>query len=96
MATANLTTVSILSAVVDKLGALNAQIAILEKQAEQYKSQLKDSGESVIEGKLFRAAISRTQREVFSAKLAKGFLSSAEIAECTSTAEAVVVRVGSR
>lgn len=96
MATANLTTVSILSAVVDKLGALKAKIDTLEKEAEGYKDQLKSSGESVIEGKLFRATISRTEREIFSAKLAKGFLSAAEIVECTSFAEAVTVRVGSR
>lgn len=95
MANANRNTkpLPLLSRVVDELGALHAQISILQAKADGYKAQLIRSGESEINGKLFRATVSHVTREQFSAKLAKGLLSSAQIAECTGMVEFDTVSV---
>ena len=51
---------------VDTLGALLAQIAILTKKADAIKDGIKDSasagGDKIIEGSLFRAAYSESNR----------------------------------
>ena len=49
---------------VDKLGVLLAQIADLTKQADAIKDAIKDAGES-IEGSLFKATYSESNRMVF-------------------------------
>ena len=49
---------------VDKLGVLLAQIADLTKQADGIKDAIKDAGES-IEGSLFKATYSESNRMVF-------------------------------
>lgn len=49
---------------VDKLGVLLAQIADLTKQADAIKDAIKDAGESV-EGSLFKATYSESDRKVF-------------------------------
>jgi hypothetical protein len=48
----------ILSAAVDRLAAIKAQLATLADEEKQIKSILADSGHPVIEGTLHRAAIS--------------------------------------
>jgi hypothetical protein len=54
---------------VDQLGALLAQIANLEKQAEAIKNAIKDTasngGEKVVEGALFKATYTESNRCVF-------------------------------
>jgi len=49
---------------VDKLGVLLAQIADLTKQADAIKDAIKESGLS-IEGNLFKATYSESDRKVF-------------------------------
>ena len=48
----------------DKLGVLLAQISDLTKQADAIKNAIKDSGGS-IEGSLFKATYSESDRKVF-------------------------------
>jgi len=54
---------------VDTLGALLAQIADLTKQADKIKDDIKDSaskgGAKVVEGALFKATYTETNRSVF-------------------------------
>jgi len=57
------------AASVDQLGSLLAQIADLQKKADGIKNAIKDSasagGAKSIEGSLFRATYSETDRSVF-------------------------------
>lgn len=53
-----------LGAIVDKLGELKAQISELTTQEKDLKAVLVDSGETAIEGDLFRATVSRYTQEV--------------------------------
>lgn len=48
------------AALVDRLGALNAQIAPLKDEAEKIKETLRASGFDVIEGLVFRVTIGET------------------------------------
>lgn len=48
----------ILSAAVDRLAVIKAQLATLASEEKQLKSILADSGQKIIEGALHRAAIS--------------------------------------
>ena len=43
---------------VDKLGALRADIAELQEQAKRYESILKESGDGAYEGDYYRATVS--------------------------------------
>jgi len=45
---------------VDRLGALNAQISALNKQADAIKAEIKSAGDGVIEGRSYRATVSTT------------------------------------
>jgi uncharacterized protein (UPF0335 family) len=72
-----------LAANVDKLGALNAELAILNKKAKDIKAKLVASGYDEISGKLFKAVIVKKDGSVlFDAKIAKSLLSDAAIAKC--------------
>lgn len=47
---------------VDRLGMLLAQIADLEEQAEAIKNELKNAGEGHVEGALYKACVTLSQR----------------------------------
>lgn len=49
-----------LTTLVDELGKLRAKIADLTTKEEELKETLRNSGESEIEGRLFRVTVSRT------------------------------------
>ena len=49
---------------VDQLGMLMAQIADLQEQAEAIKDEIKNAGEGHIEGNLYKACVSLSQRKV--------------------------------
>lgn len=49
-----------LTTLVDELGKLRAKIADLTAKEEELKETLRNSGESEIEGRLFRVTVSRT------------------------------------
>jgi hypothetical protein len=57
---------------VDTLGALLAQIALLTKQADAIKDAIKDAasmgGDKVVEGDLFKATYSESNRSVVDSK----------------------------
>ncbi len=72
-----------LKANVDKLGALDAEIASLNKKAKEIKAKLIASGYDSIEGKLFKAVIVKKAGAVlFDAKMAKSLLSADALAAC--------------
>ena len=56
----------------DELGLLLAQIADLQARADEIKDSLKDAasagGDKVVEGELFRATYSESNRTVFDSK----------------------------
>ena len=58
MATA---TLNDLGVVVDQLGKLMAKIKDLSNQEAELKALLKDSGEPVVEGRLYRATVSKSE-----------------------------------
>ncbi len=72
-----------LSASVDRLGALNAQISVLEKQAKDVKAKLVASGECEIVGKVFKCIISPRESVRLDSKLVKSLLSIDQIAACS-------------
>lgn len=78
-----------LTAQVDKLGELNAQIAELQDLADTIKNELKASGFDVIEGTLFKCAISTVVRSTLNSGRVKAMLSPAQIAACTDITQSV-------
>jgi hypothetical protein len=84
-------TLRALGAKVDQLGAINAQLAKLEAQANELKAALKASGLSRIEGQHYAAAvIERDTARLDTAKV-KQFLTATEIAKCTVIGHSVAV-----
>jgi hypothetical protein len=87
---------------VDTLGSLLAQIAALTKQADQIKDAIKDSaslgGDKIIEGDLFKATYSESNRSVVDNKalLAELGATSEQIARHTKTTAVYSVKVTSR
>jgi len=82
MKTATITRLSdrALSDNVDRLGAINAEIAALKTRADDIKAKLIDSGRAEIEGKAYRAVISTRDTVRLDSKIVRGFLTPAEIA----------------
>jgi len=68
---------------VDELGALNAQISLLNKQADVLKASLKASGFDEVVGKVYRAVISTKTTARLDTKLVKGLLTPRQIDDCT-------------
>lgn len=87
---------------VDTLGALLAQIADLTKQADSIKDAIKDSasagGDKVIEGAIFKATYSETNRSSvdYKALLAELGATAQQIANHTKTTAVFTVKVTSR
>lgn len=86
---------------VDTLGALLAQISLLTKQADAIKDQIKDTasmgGEKVIEGDVFKATYSESNRSVVDNKalLAELGATPEQIARHTKTTAVYSVKVTS-
>lgn len=76
---------------VDKLGALNSEIAALKKAADAIKDKLIASGYAEIEGKAFRAVISPRESVRLDAKIAKSYLSAEQIALASKVSSSVSV-----
>ena len=93
MATANSSTkvLSLLSAKVDLLGSLNAEIRALEKKTAEIKSQLIDSGLDQVEGKLFRASISEVVRSTLDLDIVRAMLTEAQVKRATKISKSVRV-----
>jgi hypothetical protein len=79
------------SATVDALGAINAKIAKLTKQADAYKSSLKALGKDRVEGKRYYAVISEVEQDRLNSARAKSFLTIKQIIDCTDTVKSTRV-----
>ena len=75
-ATLNPSTRARLAGLVDTLGNINAEIALLTQQATAIKTELAAAGVEAIEGDMFRAAIVVTERNSLDTKLAIAMLES--------------------
>ena len=93
-------TANITAASVDQLGALLAQIADLEKQATAIKDAIKDSasagGDKVVEGSLFKATYTETNRCVFDKDAFIKAFGAEAYAKYTKTTAVFSVKVTSR
>lgn len=83
---------------VDQLGLLLAQIADLEAQAEAIKNELKNGDEGSIEGSLYKATISLSQRTTVDSKgVFKEYNVPTElIAKYSKTTAVITLKVTSR
>jgi hypothetical protein len=85
-----------ISPMVDQLGRLQAQIADLEAQAKAIKSTLSAIGEGAYEGELFRATVSKSERETLDMKAAREKLSPQWIRAHTKVTPVTTVRVSGK
>lgn len=76
---------------VDKLGALNAQIAVLAKQADAIKADLKAIGKGEYLGKTFKAVVADRESSRLDAAKVKAALTPAQIVACTSVSKSLAV-----
>jgi hypothetical protein len=76
---------------VDKLGALNADLAALNKKIREIKDKLIASGYGEIEGKSYRAVISIKESVRLDPKVVRSLLSPAEVAMASKVSESVSV-----
>jgi hypothetical protein len=83
---------------VDRLGMLLAQIADLEEQAEAIKNELKNGNEGHVEGALYKACVTLSERKTVDNKAVfKDANVPAElIAKHTRTTAVISVKVTSR
>jgi regulator of replication initiation timing len=70
--------------IVDQLGALNAQIATLNAQAEAIKKILRESGAGEYRGDVFRAVVSERSSSRIDAKKVRQLLTEEQLAEVVS------------
>ena len=84
------------AAIVDELGTLKAQIADLTKQEAKLKTALIESGYAEIDGSLFRAAVTWTERATLDAEAVRSILTEAQQQQCTRVTEIMSVRVSAR
>lgn len=82
--------------IVDQLGALKAQIAALTDQEKILKKALADSGYAEIDGDLFRATVSWTERATLDTEAVRAILTEDQVRVCTRIAEIKTVRVVAR
>jgi hypothetical protein len=85
-----------LKTIVDQLGSLKAQIADLTKLEKDLIDQIKSSGYAEIDGDLYRAAVSWTERVTLNSDRVREMLSADDVAYCEQKAEVMSVRVSAR
>jgi hypothetical protein len=76
-------TIATLTTHVDALGSLNAQIAVLAKQADKIKAILKASGYDEVHGDMFRAVITHKTTARLDTAMVREILTPAQVEECT-------------
>ena len=76
---------------VDELGRLNAQISMLNAEANIRKNRLKKSGLHDICGSVYRAVIADRSSERLDKKMAQSFLTEEQIIDCTVLVESTSV-----
>lgn len=85
-----------LAAIVDELGTLKAAIAELTEKEKELKTLVAASGYAELDGELFRATVSLTERTTLESEKVRALLSPAQIAACSKTTEVTTVRVAAR
>lgn len=85
-----------LAMVVDRLGEVKALIATLCDEEKTLKEQLIDTRLPSIDGDLFRATVSTSERTTLDSQLVKMFLTPSQIQQCQRVSEVTTVRVTSR
>lgn len=76
---------------IDKLGALNAEIARLSKEADGIKSMLKDLGKGEYTGKTFKAVVSEREACRLDSAKVKALLSATDLMKVTSVSKSLAV-----
>lgn len=84
------------AAIVDELGALKARIADLTKQETKLKAALIESGYAEIDGLLYRAAVTWTERATLDSEAVRAMLTPDQVKACTRVTEIKAVRVSAR
>jgi hypothetical protein len=84
------------AAIVDQLGALKAQISALTEQESALKKALTESGFAEINGELFRATVTWTERETLNTEAVRAILTADQVRVCTRVTEIMAVRVVAR
>jgi hypothetical protein len=72
--------------IVDELGALKAQIAALQDQYDNKIAVFKDFGVGEYTGKVYKVTVTEASRTTLDSKLVKGFLTPAQINQCSKVA----------
>jgi hypothetical protein len=84
------------AAIVDQLGALKARISDLTKEEAALKTALINSGYAEIDGTMYRAAVTWTERATLDAEAVRSILTEAQQQQCTRVTEIMSVRVSAR
>jgi hypothetical protein len=84
------------AALVDELGALKARIADLTDREKVLKTALSESGYSEIDGALFRATVTWTERATLDTETVRSILTEAQQQQCTRVTEIKTVRIVGR
>lgn len=84
------------AALVDELGKLKAEISKLCAREDELKAQLVAAGTGAHDGELFRATVSKGERETIDIAAAREKLSPQWLAAHTKRSEFVVVKVNAR
>jgi hypothetical protein len=82
--------------IVDELGTLKAQIATLTEREKLLKATLTSSGFAALEGNLYRAAITWTERATLDGETVRALLTDEQVRQCTKVTEVMSVRVSAR
>jgi len=82
--------------VIDELGLLKAQIAALQDQYDNKVAVFKEFGVGEYTGKVYKINVSEASRTTLDNKLVKGFLTPAQITECSRTSISVSAVVRAR
>jgi hypothetical protein len=82
--------------IVDELGALKASIAELTERERVLKNAIAASGYAEIDGLLYRATVSLTERATLDTEAVRALLSQEELRQCTKISEVTTVRVSAR
>jgi cell division protein FtsB len=85
-----------LTAAIDQLGDLQAQIAELTTRAKAIKDEIKELGDGAYEGELFRVTVSTSERETLDMAAVREKLSPQFIRAHTNVTPVVTVRCVSR
>lgn len=84
------------AAVVDELGALKAAIAELDAKEKELKTILAASGYAEVNGELFRATVSLSERTTLDPEKVKALLTKDQVLACSKVTEVTAVRVTAR